>query len=52
MLVVTELVTGTMPVVNTLAFDFVGERLQAGKEDLAAAVDANIQYSTVQEDED
>ena len=50
--VVTELVTGTVPVVNTLAFDFVGERLQAGKEDLAAAVDANIQYSTVQEDED
>ena len=38
--------------VNTPAFDFVGERLQAGKEDLASAVDANIQYSSVQEDED
>ncbi len=29
-----------------------GERLQAGKEDLAAAVEANVQYSKVQEDED
>ncbi len=48
----TEFISKIWKKVAGVCFDVSGERLQAGKEDLAAAVDANVQYSSVQEDED